>query len=271
MVNFFEFKRGLRQGDPILPFLFLIAMEYLSCLLDRLDKKAGKSKGGFLVSWKEVCKEKDEGGLGIKDLSVMNKAMRLNQLWEMSKDAYSVWRAWTRAYWTKGKDWWEAENASDGFKIRDTYDTLVAAHSEKMEWHKLVWNGVNSPKSAFHLWLVAKNKVLTMDRMRDMGYTGEGSCVLCRSAQGSRDHLFFDCQFAKQTIQLSAGFFKMRGIPTVWHLLIPWFKSLNSNALRTRMLAAVKSMSAYEIWRARNSYIFRGEVPSIPSAMKRII
>ncbi|KAL9688198.1 hypothetical protein QQ045_032616 [Rhodiola kirilowii] len=101
--------------------------------------------------------------------------------------------------------------------------------------------------------------------MRDMGYMVEGSCVLCRSSQESRHHLFFDCQFAKQVIQIFAGFLKMRGIPTKWHLLIPWFKSLNSNALRTRMLAAAISMSAYEVWRARNSNIFRGEVPSIPS------
>ncbi|KAL9685505.1 hypothetical protein QQ045_022955 [Rhodiola kirilowii] len=27
--------------------------------------------------------------------------MRFNQLWEMGNNADSVWKAWTRAYWTK--------------------------------------------------------------------------------------------------------------------------------------------------------------------------
>ncbi|KAL9662560.1 hypothetical protein QQ045_027393 [Rhodiola kirilowii] len=103
-----------------------------------LWKRNAIGKGGFLVSWKE--------------------------LWELSKDADSIWRAWTRAYWSKGKDWWEADNASktswiikdledckhlstkcisihqnrlvwkgagDDFTIKDTYDTLVS-HSDKV-------------------------------------------------------------------------------------------------------------------------------------------
>ncbi|KAL9688739.1 hypothetical protein QQ045_033163 [Rhodiola kirilowii] len=69
-----------------------------------LWKRNGTCRGGFRMSWKEVCKEKSEGGLGIKDLSIMNEAMRLNKLWEMGNDADSVWKAWTKAYWTKGRD-----------------------------------------------------------------------------------------------------------------------------------------------------------------------
>ena len=37
-------KRGIRQGDPISPFIFVLTMDYLSCLLKHLEK-LNKIKG----------------------------------------------------------------------------------------------------------------------------------------------------------------------------------------------------------------------------------
>ena len=43
--GFFKISRGLRQGDPLSPYLFVIVMEALSCLLKRAKE------GGFLSGW----------------------------------------------------------------------------------------------------------------------------------------------------------------------------------------------------------------------------
>ncbi|XP_022007725.1 uncharacterized mitochondrial protein AtMg01250-like [Helianthus annuus] len=40
----FRCEKGMRQGDPLSPFLFLVVMEALSCMLDRA-KEAGVLKG----------------------------------------------------------------------------------------------------------------------------------------------------------------------------------------------------------------------------------
>ena len=44
--DFFQSSRGLRQGDPISPYLFVIAMEVFSCLLKRAIS------GGYLSGWR---------------------------------------------------------------------------------------------------------------------------------------------------------------------------------------------------------------------------
>ncbi|KAL9664970.1 hypothetical protein QQ045_020379 [Rhodiola kirilowii] len=92
-----------------------------------------------------------------------------------------------------------------------------------------------------------------------MGLIMDSLCVLCKGARETRDHLFYDCQFAKEILRQDIQFLQVRMSPTSWHLLIPWFNMLNQKALRTRMLAAAVSMVAYEILRASNFQIFRGE------------
>ena len=51
-LGFFQSSRGLRQGDPLSPYLFVIAMKTLSCLLKRVVS------GGLL----SACQVQGRGG-----------------------------------------------------------------------------------------------------------------------------------------------------------------------------------------------------------------
>ncbi|KAL4560863.1 hypothetical protein LXL04_033019 [Taraxacum kok-saghyz] len=66
----FLITRGFRQGDPLSPFLFIIAMEGLNVAM----------------------KSKDKGGLGEGSLKSLNWALLLKWLWRFKKDPNSLWR-----------------------------------------------------------------------------------------------------------------------------------------------------------------------------------
>ncbi|CAM8936382.1 unnamed protein product [Rhodiola kirilowii] len=88
--------------------------------------------------------------LPIRNIELMNDAMMLNQLWELSKEGQSLWIKWVHAYWTKGNalvEVWIGEGA--GFNVNDTYLTLKS-REEEVDWHSLVWNRFNTPSASFY-------------------------------------------------------------------------------------------------------------------------
>ena len=47
-----------------------------------------------LVSWDQVCKSKDQGGLGVINLKNMNSALLCKWLWTMLSDKKVLWKEW---------------------------------------------------------------------------------------------------------------------------------------------------------------------------------
>ncbi|KAL9671257.1 hypothetical protein QQ045_008825 [Rhodiola kirilowii] len=228
-------------------------------------------RGSHLLSWDTSCLDKREGGLGFRDLEVMNNAMILNQLWDLNRQNQNLWNLWTRAYWTKGVHLWEnnklvnsswvlhrlamckhlsskcVDSVSDdlqwigeekGFIVKDTYHTLKAREAE-VDWYKLAWNRFNQPRASFNAVLIAQDRLPTKARLRIRGISVPSSCVLCNEEEETRNHLFFCCRISQAICGEVLKFLKVSGVPTLWHLLIPWFKDRNQKHLRTRMIAAV--------------------------------
>ncbi|KAL2232499.1 UNVERIFIED_CONTAM: putative mitochondrial protein [Sesamum indicum] len=65
----------------------------LRAFLWRGTGNSGYSK----VAWKEICKPKEEGGLGLKDMGTLNRALMCKKLCEVIRcDRTSIWVEWLR-------------------------------------------------------------------------------------------------------------------------------------------------------------------------------
>nr|GEU69462.1 putative reverse transcriptase domain, reverse transcriptase zinc-binding domain protein [Tanacetum cinerariifolium] len=71
------------------------------------------------ISWKQVCKTKEEGGLGIKDLSLWIEVLMSKHLWNVVSMKESIWVKWVSNNKLRGSSIWEIEcdnDASSGWK-----------------------------------------------------------------------------------------------------------------------------------------------------------
>ncbi|KAL0283803.1 UNVERIFIED_CONTAM: hypothetical protein Sradi_7216300 [Sesamum radiatum] len=73
-------------------------------LIDRFNSRlAGYAK----VSWLQVCKPKEEGGLGIRRVLFMNQALMLRLIWRiLQRDPRSIWVAWVLRYRLRSQTLW---------------------------------------------------------------------------------------------------------------------------------------------------------------------
>ncbi|KAL9671148.1 hypothetical protein QQ045_008714 [Rhodiola kirilowii] len=104
---------------------------------------------------------------------------------------------------------------------------------------------------------------MTRDRMSQWGFIGARTCVLCKEADESRDHLFFMCRLSRLVWTEALHFLKEEQAPTRWELLIPWFRGLPQKRLKTKLLAAACTRVMNVIWLARNAKIFKDEDDSL--------
>lgn len=260
----------------------------LKCRTYLWGKKAsGKSLA--LVNWTQVCRDKDHGGLGIRDSRLWNLAALAKQLWNIASKQDSLWIRWVDGIYLKGNDLWSYQVQPDVcwhwrklMKVRDMFassplfatDQLNAGAvytiSKGYHWllgpapsfplARAIWSRVVVPKHGFNLWLVVQNRLLTRDRLEGWRMIiPDSSCPLCETRAETNAHLFFACEYSIQVIRLICNWVGIQRLPLNRSSWLRWLQHLSSRlSVRHQVWIAAITAGVYHLWQARNVKIHGG-------------
>ncbi|GJV34630.1 RNA-directed DNA polymerase, eukaryota, reverse transcriptase zinc-binding domain protein [Tanacetum coccineum] len=354
----------------LLGFSFLLPKGVIM-ILETIKKRnslwniGDSGKGRAKVAWIDVCKPKDQGGLGFKSLELWNKTLLVKHLWNVAAKKESLWVKWInvvklkqRSVWDidiDSKDSWgwkcilslrswignhmryrigNGENANvwhdrwhkdislsstiskkevfyAGFHDQNTVSDLINENgwrwpqdwlvkhpwlgmihvpvlsntpdklvwvdndgndrsfstnnvwkdvrgtSEKVNWCKLVWHTNCIPKHSFILWLAAKKKLCTQDRLAKWYPNRTFECSLCQKGLDSHDHLFFNCDYTQKFWSLVCDIAKIKFSKASWDDNL---NEMSKGCEKQNVWVVIRKLcfgaAIYYIWHERNSRLF---------------
>ncbi|XP_019240695.1 PREDICTED: uncharacterized protein LOC109220693 [Nicotiana attenuata] len=257
-------RRGLRQGDPISPLLFVICMEYFTRIMQWVA-----TLDGFAIHTK--CKSLKLNHLCFSDdvlmfykgdyqsvLLMLRGLQTFSNAFGLSKNAGK-----SNVYSANIESQCLADICESGYHWR-------RGELEQWPWSRGVWNRMNNPKHSFICWLAMRRKLLTKDRTLRMGITEDSECMLCDGQAESIDHLFFECTFSKMCLEEVLKWLGMNikntEVTGIWRRMTRVAKGKIGRSFPEAMIAAV----IYHIWRARNEAVWLQKVPRPQTILKQI-
>ena len=122
----------------------------------------------------------------------------------------------------------------------------------------------SSPESQFFFWTLIHNKILTGDNLVKRNFAGPHWCALCRSNAETSQHLFIDCQFAKEAWDLTLQDLKINSPAQIYvpDLFADWrhryTQHISQKSIWFKIWNALPKFVCWKIWLARNQKIFKG-------------
>ena len=138
------------------------------------------------------------------------------------------------------------------------------------DWAKAVWFSQATPKFAFMVWLSMQGRMSTMDRIAKWNHGIDTTCVLCRSANESRNHLFFECSYSTQIWEKITTGILQNAYTNIWSGIQRLILDDTRDKWSLFCIRYVFQAVIYAIWRERNK-IRHGDKPlPMPVLIKMI-
>jgi hypothetical protein len=257
-----------------------------------------------LVAWSNICMPKLEGGLGIVNLSIWNKALMMKNLWNIHDKKDTLWVKWISHFYLKGKTIWDAPlNREDSpllkslanlkdlilarevtipiaertleswvkdgdICIKKVYDYL-RPKQPTVGWAQLVWSKDLIPKHSFILWLGMKGRLLTKDKLHLE--EDEKLCPLCRMEEETVNHIFFKCLWVTSIWKDIRQWLGIRRNMSTLASTAKWFrKEIKGKSSHVKAKRIATACFVYNIWDARNKIIFEGKKTTASDISARV-
>ncbi|KAI3467964.1 hypothetical protein Pfo_024627 [Paulownia fortunei] len=234
-----------------------------------------------LVAWKDTCLPKHEGGLGFRDTKAWNSALLSRTLWNIHTKKDTLWSWWVNNIYLNGSSIWDCNPRKGDSplikKLIDIRNQLIeiggsketAIHNfnewqhngvyrHKKVWAKEIWRNSLTPKHSFIVWLCAKSRILTKDRIKFL--ETDGICTLCERDYETAQHLFFGCPFTREIWNRIRGWLGIDTSMSTIHSALKWLKKeYRSNSWQNSAKKSAFACTVYQIWNTRNRKIFENE------------
>ncbi|GJS95673.1 RNA-directed DNA polymerase, eukaryota, reverse transcriptase zinc-binding domain protein, partial [Tanacetum coccineum] len=152
--------------------------------------------------------------------------------------------------------WLDNNGKEKRFSTNTVWKDVRGNHG-KVNWYKIVWHSNCIPKHTFLLWIAARNKLCTQDKMGKWYPNKVFTCSLCKKVPDSHEHLFFKCEYAQKVWKMVCNIAKLDLKENKWDKILEEMSKSNDNnniwgVIRRLCLAA----AVYFIWQERNMRLF---------------
>lgn len=165
--------------------------------------------------------------------------------------------------------WRGKQRFKQKFSTKDTW-LLLRENRNPCAWSRAIWFPQATPKFAFMTWLSVRNRMSTLDRIASWSSGINSTCMLCKNATETRNHLFFECAYSAQVWEIIVKEILGSSYTKVWSEIMELIIDEKRDKLSKFCIRYAFQAVIYAIWFERNK-ILHGEKLMSPPALTKIV